>query len=80
MKFIELLFWILLFIVFYTYIGYGVVLFIMVKVKRILRGKKEVFMDKEPMPEVTLLIPAYNEKDYVHQKMKNSLELNFPKG
>lgn len=79
MKFIELLFWILLFIVFYTYIGYGIVLFIMVKIKRILPKKKEVFMDKEPLPEVTLLIPAYNESDYVHQKMKNSLELNYPK-
>jgi cellulose synthase/poly-beta-1,6-N-acetylglucosamine synthase-like glycosyltransferase len=30
-------------------------------------------------PEVTLFIAAYNEKDYVEAKMKNSLELDYPK-
>ena len=79
MKFIELLFWISLFIVFYTYIGYGILLFIMVKIKRMLYRKKQTMMNNESLPDVTLLIPAYNESDYVHQKMKNSLELNFPK-
>ncbi len=30
-------------------------------------------------PEVTLFITAYNEKDYVASKMKNTLELEYPK-
>ena len=33
MKVLEILFWISLFIVFYTYIGYGILLYILVKIK-----------------------------------------------
>lgn len=79
MKFIELFFWTLLFIVFYTYIGYGIILFAMVKVKRIFSPRQELKFNQDSLPEVTLLIPAYNEKDYVDQKMKNSQSLNYPK-
>ena len=79
MKFIELLFWTLLFIIFYTYLGYGIVLFVMVKVKRIFSPRQELKFNQDSLPEVTLLIPAYNEKDYVDQKMKNSQSLNYPK-
>ena len=32
MKALEVLFWISLFIVFYTYIGYGILLYILVKI------------------------------------------------
>lgn len=78
MKFIEVLFWTLLFVVFYTYLGYGMILFVMVKIKRIFSKKYAVVTDLKALPEVTLLIPAYNEKDYVDQKMKNSLSLNYP--
>ena len=28
-------------------------------------------------PEVTLFVAAYNEKDYVHEKVKNSFDQNF---
>src|SRR4030042_6055792 len=30
-------------------------------------------------PSVTLFIPAYNEADYVVEKVKNSLELDYPR-
>ncbi len=35
MKALEVLFWISLFIVFYTYIGYGILLYILVKIKNV---------------------------------------------
>ena len=75
----KIIFWILLFIVFYAYIGYGIVLFLMIKIKRIFKigRKKQTIPDYEP--EVTLFVAAYNEKDYVHDKVKNSLELEYPK-
>lgn len=41
-------------------------------------GTKAV-IDENYEPEVTLFIAAYNEKDYVAAKMKNSLELDYPK-
>lgn len=77
---LELTFWICLSIVFYTYVGYGIVLYIMVKVKEFF-GKKECHrpLSEEELPEVTLLIAAYNEEEVVKKKMKNCLALNYPK-
>ncbi len=73
----ELLFWLALALVFYTYLGYGILLFILVKLKRIF-VKKETFPEGFE-PEVTLVIPAYNEQDYIAEKAQNSLELDYPK-
>lgn len=78
----KLLFWILLSIVFYTYIGYGIILFMLVKLKRLFYKKVSngtSFNDLIELPEVTLLIPAYNEKDYVLDKIENTNQLNYPK-
>lgn len=75
----KILFWILLLIVIYTYIGYGIVLYIMLKIKRLFSKKSITHSIINELPEVTLLIPAYNEKDYVHQKMENTMNLNYPK-
>lgn len=33
MKFCEILFWLSIFSVFYTYIGYGILLYVLVKIK-----------------------------------------------
>ena len=74
---LKITFWILLFIVFYAYIGYGILLFFLVRIKRLLGfSKKEP--DREYEPEVTLFIAAYNEKDFVAAKIKNSKELDYP--
>jgi len=77
MQTLEILFWLFLFLVFYTYVGYGIVLYGMVILKRIFKGRKKL-PDPAYEPEVTLLVAAYNEKDYVAQKVKNSLSLNYP--
>lgn len=78
---LKITFWVLLFIVFYSYIGYGIVLFIIIKIRRLLgfskRKAKNVVAGYEP--EVTLFITAFNEKDFVEAKMKNAYELNYPK-
>lgn len=79
MEFLKLLFWILLFIVFYTYIGYGILLYLIIKIRRTFKIGKKVDLDSSYVPEVTLFIAAYNEKNYVAAKMKNSLELEYPK-
>ena len=77
---LELIFWICLSIVFYTYVGYGIVLYIMVKVKELF-GRKECIttLQEKELPEVTLLIAAYNEEEVVKEKMRNCLALNYPK-
>ncbi len=71
-------FWISFGLFFYTYIGYGIILYILVRIKRLLsKSKKE--QDEDYEPDVTLFVPAFNEKDYVDAKVKNSLSLNYPK-
>ena len=62
----------------YTYVGYGILLWLMVKIKEAVKGQPSNFVAGD-LPEVTLLVTAYNEKDYVAAKVKNSQELEYPK-
>ncbi len=75
---LEISFWVLLFIVFYAYLGYGILLFLLVRVKRLYAGKRSAIFDTTYEPDVTLFIAAYNEKDFVDAKIKNSRELDYP--
>ena len=78
MMIIKILFWIFLFIIVYTYVGYGVLLYAIIKFRRLFKIGKTVEVDPFYEPEVTLFIAAYNEKDYVAAKMKNTLSLDYP--
>lgn len=75
---LAIIFWVLLLLVFYSYLGYGLVLFILVRLKRLLKKQKTFYREKEYEPEVTLFVAAYNEKDYLDRKVKNGFELNYP--
>lgn len=75
---LKILFWSLIFIVFYAYIGYGILLYILIKIKRIFGLSKKGQNSVEYEPDVTLFIAAYNEKDFVAEKIKNSRELEYP--
>lgn len=77
MTLLAILFWIFLFVVFYTYIGYGVVLLCAVRIKRLICHSRRVAPPSE-LPCVTLLIAAYNEQDVVAEKMRNCLEIDYP--
>jgi cellulose synthase/poly-beta-1,6-N-acetylglucosamine synthase-like glycosyltransferase len=72
-------FWILLFILFYTYLGYALVLFVLLKIKRIIFPDRVLKTDSDYEPEVCLFVTAFNEKDYVQQKVENSFSLDYPK-
>lgn len=78
---LKILFWICLFLVFYTYLGYGLLLWLLVRLKRIIRGKVEALdlPADDALPHVTFLICAYNEQDVVAGKMENTLKLDYPK-
>ena len=74
---IEILFWIDIGIVFYTYLGYGIVLYLMVKIKELF-VKPRLPRLPETLPEATLLIAAYNEEAIVASKMVNCRQLDYP--
>ncbi len=78
---LKIVFWICLILVFYTYIGYGMLLWVLVNIKRLIYGKqrkRELPPDNE-LPEVTLMICAYNEQDIVDSKMENTRQIKYPK-
>ena len=78
MTILKITFWVFLFIVFYAYLGYGILLFFLVRLKRIIK-KSKAAEEKDFEPEVTLFVTAYNEKDFIDAKIKNSLSLDYPK-
>ena len=79
MNTLVVIFWILAGIIIYTYVGYGLVLFVLLKIKRIFSKKSTKLLTESELPEVTLLVAAYNEQDYVKNKVENTRKLNYPK-
>ncbi len=73
------LFWLFFLVLFYTYAGYGIILYFLVVLKRMFRRKTGFPASDGTRPGVTLFVTAYNEKDYVDQKVANSFSLNYPK-
>ena len=78
---LKVLFWICLILVFYTYLGYGMLLWLLVSIKRLVYGKpkKQELPTGDELPEVTLMICAYNEQDIVESKMENTHQIDYPK-
>lgn len=77
MTVLKILFWFCTAVVFYTFFGYGIILWIMVKLKELFRPVK-VNPVIDEYPDVTLLIAAYNEQDYIAEKMENCRALQYP--
>jgi biofilm PGA synthesis N-glycosyltransferase PgaC len=73
--------WVSLFIVFYTFAGYGFLLYFIIKIKRLFKGKPILpLIVNEQLPTCTLIVAAYNEEHFIAQKILNSLDLNYPAG
>ncbi len=81
MEFLAIIFWLSLAILFYSYIGYGIVVFGLLKMRRLLNSEKDEQKNEELNyePEVTLLVAAYNERDCIDEKVENSVQLEYPK-
>jgi len=75
---VKLLFWIFFFILFYAYVGYPLILYIIIRIKRLFHKETG---NKEPgfEPDVCLFVTAYNEKDFIFQKVENSFLLDYPR-
>src|SRR4026209_2527553 len=69
------LFWLSLGILFYCYIGYGILL-LLINGSRSLFARKKQASDQETFP-VTLIITAYNEYDVLPEKIKNTLSIDY---
>ncbi len=70
---LEILFWLFLGLVLWTYVGYPFLLMLLLgfRRRRISRAAVE--------PAITLVITAYNEEQSIGDKLENCLKLNYPK-
>ena len=69
-----------LIIVFYTFAGYGILLYFIIRIKRIFWGTKVITEDLDKLPTCTLVVAAYNEAGFMKDKIANTLLLNYPAG
>ena len=77
MHLIEIAFWLCAATLVYTYVGYGLILWIFSKLKDQFRPVKTP-ANKPYTPPVTLVIPAFNEEEVIEDKIRNSQSLIYP--
>ncbi len=68
----KIIFWISFFTLFYTYIGYPILLFILGSLR-----KKETVDDSSYEPHVSMIIPVYNEEKIIEKKIQNTLSIKY---
>ena len=61
----------------YAYLGYPLLLLALNKMSR--KNIEEVTLSPSELPEITVVVPAYNEEQYLDEKIKNTLKLDYPK-
>jgi len=75
---VYIVFWICFIIIMYSYFGYPLLIYTAHVIIKSFFGKTDARNEKFE-PEVTLLIAAYNEIDFLNKKIANSNALNYPK-
>ena len=76
---LKIVFWLLFFILFYTYAGYAILLWAFVKLKKVFTPSPNSIFADNYEPEVCLFVTAFNEREYVDRKVRNSFSLDYPK-
>jgi cellulose synthase/poly-beta-1,6-N-acetylglucosamine synthase-like glycosyltransferase len=76
----KLSFWISIFIIVYTFLGYGILLYLTVRIRRLLKGRRSIPNSSfDQLPTCTLVVAAFNEEGFITEKIANTLALNYPK-
>ena len=78
MSYIKIGFWISFSILFYVFIGYGLIIYLLLVCKRLF-SKKIINSTIYFEPAVTLIIPCYNEADILKTKIANCKRLDYLK-
>lgn len=78
-KIMRTFFFISIAVIAYTYIGYGIILWVCVKIKELAFKGGSPQHGASEYPEMTLLIAAYNESAIIDEKMENIHRLSYPK-
>jgi len=71
---LNAIFWILLGVVLYTYIGYAMVMWLVIQFKKSISNSHLI----DFYPPVVHIIAAYNEEDCIEEKLINALAIDYP--
>jgi cellulose synthase/poly-beta-1,6-N-acetylglucosamine synthase-like glycosyltransferase len=72
----AILFWLSAGAIVYTHLGYPLLLWVLAR----MRGDRRVMSPKvDPLPMVSLIIPAYDEEEVIADKVANALALDYPR-
>jgi len=74
---ITIFFWISLSVLFYCYLGYGLLIYFITGLARIIRSRATLKKSNNLLP-VTLVVTAYNEEKILAQKIQNTLLIDYP--
>jgi cellulose synthase/poly-beta-1,6-N-acetylglucosamine synthase-like glycosyltransferase len=72
----EIIFWVSILFMAFVYAGYGIAIWLANKIRG---SKTTVLYSVDELPELAVLIAAYNEEDIIKEKLNNTLSLNYPK-
>lgn len=76
---LKSVFWISFIIIFYSYIGYGILLFLLVVLKRALKKNRNgLSFENGFVPDITLVVSAFNEEGFIEKKIQNTFQLSYP--
>jgi len=75
MLIVNILFWLSMSMILYTYFGYPLFLSFLVKIKG--KNRKVIKPDIENSPEISLVVPVHNEEKNIEKKLKNLNSLNY---
>lgn len=74
--FVRIVFWTALVLLFYTYVGYGLLLMLLLVFRR--RSTRLPEPDLNELPNIDVLICAYNEAGILESKLLNTCFLDYP--
>lgn len=79
MKYIEIFFWIAIFLIVYSYLFYPIIL---LALSKLFAKKREDYVlntfKTDELPSVSVVISAFNEETCIAERIRNLLELDYP--
>lgn len=76
---VKIIFWILLGLLIYSYFGYTLLLLFISLIKKMFASRKRNVPEVD-LPNVTIVVAAYNEERNIDDKVRNTLQQDYPQG
>lgn len=78
MEIIKIVTWLCIFLVFYSYLGYALLIWVILKIRK--KNQQRIADNSSVFePPVSLVVAVYNEEDVLKKKIENCLEIDYPK-